>query len=63
VLQETFQAAISTGIWTAGMSAQAVLRRLATLLAVSHMDANMGDFLEGGYLTGVYQHTCVHCVL
>ncbi len=38
-----------------------VLRQLASLLCLHHIDSNTGDFLEDGYMTGVRVCVCV-CV-
>jgi len=32
---------------------EVVLQQLATLFALTHIEATMGDYLEDGYMTGV----------
>jgi hypothetical protein len=54
VLHATLVEAIAQGAASPALSppTTSVLKRLAALLALSHVEAHLGDFLEDGYLTG-----------
>mmetsp|Transcript_25494 Transcript_25494/g.55452 ORF Transcript_25494/g.55452 Transcript_25494/m.55452 type:complete len:695 (+) Transcript_25494:125-2209(+) len=54
VLHATFLEAISAleGAGKVGAAAAGVLRQLASLFALTQLEAHMADLLEGGYITG-----------